>query len=253
MGRKFDSKATVEDLKTALVVYAEKEGLDPEAMCAAEYLVSGHKDVKVEVDTENFGIDYSEIRPILGFFVLDNGFVGYGVYAGGNWEHPVYAVLYLYKSKIRAYVPTEGNPWNTDTNQAYGNDDAADLKNARKRYPEQFKDTPDDYEIDVGDFSFELEKITKDIVDRIHPDVLPDPKEDLHERLKELKLYGTGCEGEELFGLLVQTSYKLRGLGSEKEAEIAYKWAEEHATASKHDVYEGHTDENDFVMGSEFV
>ena len=42
-------------------------------------------------------------------------------YAGGDWEIPVYFMVYYDGKKIRVYVPTVGNTWRQDLKQALGN------------------------------------------------------------------------------------------------------------------------------------
>jgi hypothetical protein len=59
--------------------------------------------------------------------------------AGGDWEYPVYFILYWDGTHLRAYMPTKGNRWNTDSKEAYGNDADADASNIRKLY---FANTP---------------------------------------------------------------------------------------------------------------
>ena len=42
-------------------------------------------------------------------------------YAGGDWEIPVYFMVYYDGKRIRVYVPTVGNTWRQDLKQALGN------------------------------------------------------------------------------------------------------------------------------------
>jgi hypothetical protein len=120
---------------------------------------------KVEFDFENteYGKEHNHIRfnPItgkseyedepmqipsnkfLGLQTLDNGLTFLGVVAGGDWETPLGFIIYWDGKKLRAYIPKDGNPWNTDTKMAYGNncegqyengdDSTCDEKNAVKR------------------------------------------------------------------------------------------------------------------------
>jgi len=46
-----------------------------------------------------------------------------GGYAGGDWETPVFFILYWSGKKIRAYIPDKGNTWNKKTKKAFGNAD----------------------------------------------------------------------------------------------------------------------------------
>ena len=53
---------------------------------------------------------------------------GVGCYAGGDWEHPLFFIVYLDEDgqTLRAYIPKEGNIWNHKTNSAFGNDSESD-------------------------------------------------------------------------------------------------------------------------------
>ena len=70
------------------------------------------------------GEGYSDGRA--GFATLSNGLTILGVTAGGDWESPLFYCIYYDGRGLRAYIPTEGNPWNTKTKKAYGNDEGAD-------------------------------------------------------------------------------------------------------------------------------
>lgn len=119
---------------------------------------------KVDFDTENIVWDGSFRRELLGFHELENGLTFLGVQAGGDWEFPVFFIIYWDGKSLRGYIPTDGNPWNTDTKSAYGNDEERDLENARKRYPGVFDGV--DY-VDGGSFDFDINAIFADIQGRI--------------------------------------------------------------------------------------
>lgn len=190
------------------------------------------KDLKVSFDFENFDIE--------GYRTLPNGMTYLGLQAGGDWEHPVFFIIYWDGKKLRGYVPTEGNPWNTTTKQAYGNDEDADLKNARKRWP----DCPDDID---GWFDRDEAEIIKDIQSRI----LPTPKglpinkqavlvstigklpKSMEDRVNDLVYYGDCDEGTELFEETLRLCYMMYGFGDNDKAELLYQWAKEQADASK--------------------
>lgn len=119
------------------------------------------KDIKVEFDLENVLCDDGD--ELTGFRVLENGMAMLGIFAGGDWESGVFFACYYDGKRVRAYVPTDGNPYNTDTMRSFGNDDEADLKNARKRWT-QFRER-DSAQSD--DFEREPQKIFADIQGRI--------------------------------------------------------------------------------------
>ncbi len=113
---------------------------------------------KVEFDTENIDAEdgyYENHRKVVGYHTLDNGFTFLGVIAGGDWEWPVFFCIYWDGSKLRGYIPTEGNLWNTDTNRAYGNDEESDEENIQKRFPGA---DPDDLQLDPDKIIEDLKK-----------------------------------------------------------------------------------------------
>lgn len=124
---------------------------------------------KIRFDTENMDTNGSRDKDFLGFHTLPNGMPFLGVYAGGDWENPVFFIIYWDGSKLRGYIPEDGNLYNTDTKQAYGNDEEADLKNARKRWPDDKSlqtATKDNFDVTYLD-SYDTKAMKKDIMSRI--------------------------------------------------------------------------------------
>lgn len=108
------------------------------------------------------------MNKVMGYNTLPNGLTFRGFSAGGDWEYPVFWIVYWDGSKLRGYVPEQGNPWNTDTKEAYGNDEKGDLENAKKRYPDLFTDDADlDCVVEYVKANADL--ILKDIQDRLQP------------------------------------------------------------------------------------
>lgn len=222
---------SVEDLRERVVRQFYEEDGDDRYLDHSLIQQKLGKDLKVEFDWENynFGEDPrdTEMSRLLGYQTLPNGLTFLGGMAGGDWEHPVFFIIYYDGSRLRGYVPTEGNPWNTDTKQAYGNDEEKDIKNARKRWPGQYQNTT---ELDGGDFDFEPDLIEKDIRERI----LPRPAEaSLPDRVRALVYHGDQDKALELFQESCRYCHKLYGLGLNKEAETVYRWAESMARASQ--------------------
>lgn len=60
---------------------------------------------------------------------------------------PIFFCIYWSGKELRAYIPKEGNLWNTDTKSAYGDNPESDLKNLRKRFGKNLT------EEDLEDFS----------------------------------------------------------------------------------------------------
>jgi hypothetical protein len=99
---------------------------------------------KVEFDLENVSMgtggdsDYG-FPGLIGFNTLESGLTFLGCGAGGDWETPLFFLIYWDGRQLRGYVPKDGNPWNTDKMSAYGNNcdrDPSDVKNARERFGE---------------------------------------------------------------------------------------------------------------------
>lgn len=81
---------------------------------------------KVNFDWENCGCDLANNGPC-GFWMTSTGVPMLGCYAGGDWEDPVYFVLYPESTtSIRAYMPKAGNTWNIKTKTAWGSGDEGD-------------------------------------------------------------------------------------------------------------------------------
>ena len=116
---------------------------------------------KCEFDTENLDCDegYDGLEKIIGFHTLPNGLTYLGISAGGDWEFPIFFIVYWSGKDLRAYIPQNGNPWNTDTKQAYGNDEEKDDKNAKKRFGVE----------DYQQLEIDPKLIIKDIETRILP------------------------------------------------------------------------------------
>lgn len=89
---------------------------------------------KVNFDLENFesSNDKYDTWPHCGFHTLPNGLSFQGFSAGGDWEHPVYFIIYWDGTKLRGYIPTEGNTFNRKTKYSYGNAYEVVAKNRKK-------------------------------------------------------------------------------------------------------------------------
>lgn len=127
------------------------------------------RDIKVKFDLENV-TDWPSYtfgpEELIGVHTTPNGLTYYGICAGGDWEMPVFFIVYWDGKKLRGYVPTEGNPWNTTTKQAYGNDDAADAKDVHKRWPGKYDKK---IALTIDEFAHDASLILADIWSRILP------------------------------------------------------------------------------------
>lgn len=127
-----------------------------------------NKDLKkVNFDGENvmFQPGQSNYGDRLNMHTLDNELQIFGVASGGDWETPVFWIIYPSPDGLRAYVPKEGNAWNYDSKEALGNDEEADERFARKLYPPS-----EDEEVhaeDLYDRMVDTNALTADILGRL--------------------------------------------------------------------------------------
>ena len=89
----------------------------------------------LEFDDENvLTSGFPDYEKVLGFHTLDNGLSFLGFLIGGDWEEPIFLLVYYTGNILRAFIPKEGNSWNTDTMTAYGNDPEKDSENCKKLF-----------------------------------------------------------------------------------------------------------------------
>jgi len=166
MGRKIadiSKEALIVKIYSLLETYEDSWRIEYETGQLLSLTPRVQKDLsKVEFDNENVHIDdYPGMDGLLGAtsiqykYSLWKKITFYGVIAGGDWECPIYFIIYFDGKELRGYIPGKGNYWNTDTKQAYGNNEDADEKNLIKRFSS------------VDTLSFDPEKITKDIQKRL--------------------------------------------------------------------------------------
>lgn len=159
MSRKF-VEISIEELKNKIAFYSKNEEYPYSLINAIR------SDLKVQFDLENFSDKKNCIGPcgMMGYHTLENGLTFCGMCAGGDWEFPVFFIVYWDGKKLRGYIPTYGNPWNTKTKKAFGNDNDADLAELKRRCPE-LKDINDFDAIEEVEFDSDL--IKEDILERI--------------------------------------------------------------------------------------
>ena len=63
------------------------------------------------------------LSDILGFHE-EKGFCWLGINAGGDWEYPVFFIVYYDGKEFRAYSPKVGNVFNINNNEAVRNNDS---------------------------------------------------------------------------------------------------------------------------------
>ena len=128
-------------------------------------------DLKIEFDFENWDYDpgaYDDYNGLMGSksILINNkefNFIGFA--AGGDWEFPVYFIVYHDGKKLRAYVPTNGNCFNPRTKRAWGNSyyDEFDLNNNKEETKEECEE---DEAMGTGDAEADVVAILNDIKDR---------------------------------------------------------------------------------------
>lgn len=81
------------------------------------------KDIKFNVDAENILTPEDGDDDYLGMHTLSNGLTYYAIEMGGDWEIPVFIIIYWDGKKLRAYIPSYGNLVNLDCKCAFGSED----------------------------------------------------------------------------------------------------------------------------------
>lgn len=104
---------------------------------------------EVGVDFENNELENRE---------MINGIPVQWCYCGGDWEMPVYYVLYIGEDgQVHAYVPRKGNTYNDDYNCAFGSEsDYEDYVPEDKRRPEVGEDEDEDYDYEEPEPDYDL-------------------------------------------------------------------------------------------------
>jgi len=134
---------------------------------------------KIVVDSENVDIsgdfnyhrdekdpDYSEKDnniDLLGYQVI-NGISFIGGAMGGDWEEPVYFIIYWDGKNLRGYIPTKGNTFNIECKAAFGSLEESD------KYESLCEKYGTDYEGDLIDRIKKQElslRHSKELVDSI--------------------------------------------------------------------------------------
>lgn len=103
---------------------------------------------------------------------VQGGYLSFlGVTAGGDWEFPVYFIIYLDQDgkTFRAYIPKEGNVWNHKTKQALGNDEDKDAEFLKAYCKKNKIDFDEDHQFfsDDGDIMLNEARMRNDIYNRI--------------------------------------------------------------------------------------
>ncbi|MHA2280224.1 MAG: hypothetical protein ACXAC5_05095 [Promethearchaeota archaeon] len=99
-----------------------------------------------------------------------------GCAAGGDWEEPVFFMLYMDQGQVRVWIPKEGNCWNRTIKQAFGNDDDSDPVDIKQqikksgKHPELLdEDFNEDGFYDYVDYLRDSKVIAQNIKDHFEP------------------------------------------------------------------------------------
>ena len=128
---------------------------------------------KIQFDFENIEIELNNDtgKTLLGLHTLDNGFSFVGCYGGGDWEAPVYFIIYHDGKSFRAYIPNNGNVYNPYTKCAFGNEEHEDedMRWFREMFPGKYDNakffSPE--WTDIEDVNFDWNVLRQEIETRI--------------------------------------------------------------------------------------
>lgn len=131
---------------------------------------------RVSFDFENYehthGSHIGQFRNLLGPRYFGK-IPAVGCAAGGDWEYPVFFVVYLDNdgATLRSYVPKNGNTWNYDADSAFGNDEKSDTAFlvgwARDKNLVISDKVIEQNPTDNAEMMFNENEITKDIEDNV--------------------------------------------------------------------------------------
>lgn len=163
-GRKA-KKTSLQEFKEIILAVIDKSCCTEYGYFSMSQFLSVLPQVKKDISKIQFDFENSFIEPedwmghinLVGFHELHIPFLG--CMAGGDWEEPVFFIIYHDGKKFRGYVPVCGNVFNRDTNEAIGNDEDADYEFLAK---EEVEYIPEETELD-----YHWPSIKKDILFRI--------------------------------------------------------------------------------------
>ncbi len=83
----------------------------------------------IDVDGENLTCSYDDVfgdtvvgKPMLGLQTINDEFTFFGFQMGGDWEYPVFAIIYYNGQDFHIYFPSCGNTVNLDFKCAFGSE-----------------------------------------------------------------------------------------------------------------------------------
>ena len=158
-------KTSLQDFKEKILAVIDKSRCTEYGYFSMSQFMSVLPQVRKDILKIQFDFENSFIEPedwmghinLVGFHELHIPFLG--CMAGGDWEEPVFFIIYHDGKKFRGYVPICGNVYNRNTNEAIGNDEEADYEFLAK---EEIEYIPEETELD-----YHWPSIKKDILFRI--------------------------------------------------------------------------------------
>lgn len=127
-------KIPLQDFKEKILAVIDKSRCTENGYFSMSQFLSVLPQVRKDILKIQFDFENSFIEPE--DWMGDDNFVGFqelhipflGCMAGGDWEEPVFFIIYHDGKKFRGYVPVCGNVFNRDTKEAIGNDEEADCE-----------------------------------------------------------------------------------------------------------------------------
>lgn len=110
-------KMTIEEFQSLLPIHRLS---DLDAREPSVFPIVKKDWAKVDFSLENIIVDDPDPYRYVGFHTLDTGLTFLGLMCGGDWEFPVFAIIYHDGKKFRGYVPNRGNAFHHDVKAAYG-------------------------------------------------------------------------------------------------------------------------------------
>lgn len=129
-------------------VYASQGDKDSDLMAVIAY-----NNLQVKIDMSNIDFDLENLSAesptlytyagdqgsdLCGFHTLPNDFTFCGAVAGGDWEYPLFFIIYYDGTSLRAYIPIKGNMVNCDTLSAFGSEVNLHNPNAPYNLPQLY-------------------------------------------------------------------------------------------------------------------
>jgi hypothetical protein len=148
--------------------FQKREDISPYFL--KEYDVTNKDLQKILFDFENYTFKPGEYDDnggeLIGFNTLNNLSL-LGFLAGGDWEYPLYFMVYWDGNSLRCYVPENGNIYNKLTKTAYGSEDETEetLTDEQMKEAEELAEKITDSEDELPQYDWNL--IKKDIIENV--------------------------------------------------------------------------------------